>query len=55
MQRKTRTLEAHDRIVGLASRDKTSATPSAVKWLGNVGSHSDEITQDDALDAFDIG
>lgn len=26
----------------------------AVKWLGNAGSHSDDITIDDVMDAYDI-
>lgn len=48
-------LKLHDRIIGLASRDKDlSDSLLAVKWLGNIGSHSDEISRDDVFDAFDI-
>lgn len=48
-------LPLHQRIVNLANRDQElSLSLLAVKWLGNVGSHSDELTKDDLYDAFDI-
>ena len=48
-------LSLHTRIVGLARRDKDlSDSLLAVKWLGNAGSHTDELTQDDIFDALDI-
>jgi hypothetical protein len=48
-------LSLHMRITGLARRDKDlSDSLLAVKWLGNVGSHTDELTQDDVFDALDI-
>lgn len=48
-------LSLHDRIINIALRDKQlSDSLLAVKWLGNVGSHSDDISQDDIYDAFDI-
>lgn len=48
-------IKLHDRIKNLALRDNDlSESLLAVKWLGNVGSHSDEISRDDVFDAFDI-
>jgi hypothetical protein len=48
-------LKLHQRIVNLARRDKEpSDSLLAVKWLGNVGSHTDELSRDDVFDAFDI-
>ena len=45
----------HSRIVGLARRDKgLSDSLLAVKWLGNAGSHADELTRNDIFDALDI-
>lgn len=45
----------HERIISFASIDNSlSESLQAVKWLGNVGSHSDEISRDDVFDAFDI-
>jgi hypothetical protein len=48
-------LSPHVRIVGMAKRDKElSDSLLAVKWLGNVGSHSDDLSRDDIFDALDI-
>lgn len=48
-------LTLHTRIASLATRDKElSESLLAVKWLGNVGSHSDELSREDIFDAFDI-
>ena len=48
-------LSLHTRIVGLARRDKDlSDSLLAVKWLGNAGSHTNELTQVDIFDALDI-
>jgi Domain of unknown function (DUF4145) len=48
-------LSLHTRILGLAHRDKDlSEALLAAKWLGNAGSHSDDLTQDDVCDALDI-
>jgi hypothetical protein len=48
-------LTLHARIVSVAIRDKElSESLLAVKWLGNVGSHSDELSRDDIFDALDI-
>lgn len=48
-------LPLHTRIVNIASRDKQlSESLLAVKWLGNVGSHSDDLTREDIFDALDI-
>ena len=48
-------LSLHNRIVGIASRDQElSEALLAVKWLGNAGSHTDELTQDDVFDALEI-
>jgi len=50
-----RTPGPYTRIVNLAERDKElSESLLAVKWLGNVGSHSDELSREDIFDAFDI-
>lgn len=62
-QRKTRTirkgkrerLALHDRILGMPAKYKALTDPLlAIKWLGNVGSHTDKITRDDVFDALDI-
>jgi hypothetical protein len=48
-------LSLHARIMSLAKRDKDlSDSLLAVKWLGNAGSHADELTKDDIYDALDI-
>jgi len=48
-------ISLHERIKGLANRDpELSKLLLAVKWLGNIGSHSAEITRDDVFDAYDI-
>jgi hypothetical protein len=48
-------LPLHARIVNVASRDKAlSESLLAVKWLGNAGSHSEELSRDDIFDALDI-
>jgi hypothetical protein len=48
-------LALHSRIVSVGARDKQlSDSLLAVKWLGNVGSHSDELSREDIFDALDI-
>jgi hypothetical protein len=50
-------LSLHDRIVRFQKVDKTSADYLfAVKWLGNVGSHSgpDKLPHDHLLDGFEL-
>jgi hypothetical protein len=48
-------LSLHERIISLGTRDKDlSDSLLAVKWLGNVGSHTDSVSRDDVFDAFDI-
>ncbi len=48
-------LSLHQRIGNLATRDKElSESLLAVKWLGNIGSHSDDLSRKDIFDAFDI-
>ncbi len=48
-------LSLHIRILGLARRDKDlSDALLAAKWLGNAGSHTDDLTQNDVCDALDI-
>lgn len=50
-----RLLSLHQRIVALAARDQEmSDSLLAVKWLGNVGSHRDQLTRDDVFDALDL-
>jgi hypothetical protein len=45
----------HKRITELAKRKKdVGEALLAVKWLGNAGSHTDELTQNDVYDALDI-
>ena len=45
----------HQRILNLGKRDQELCQSLlAVKWLGNVGSHSDDISRDDVCDALDI-
>lgn len=48
-------LPLHTRIDSLATRDKElSDALLAVKWLGNAGSHSDDLLREDIFDALDI-
>lgn len=48
-------LNLHTRIDALARRDKElSDSLLAVKWLGNVASHTDDLSQEDIFDALDI-
>jgi hypothetical protein len=52
---KTLRVPLHERIEGLGKRDKgLSDRLLAVKWIGNAGSHKDELTRDDVFDALDI-
>lgn len=48
-------LSLHQRIINLSKKDKDlSDSLLAVKWLGNSGSHADELSDDDLYDALDI-
>lgn len=48
-------LTLHQRIVNLGERDKgLSDSLLAVKWLGNAGSHTNELSRKDIFDALDI-
>ena len=45
----------HERIKNYKERDEQrGAALLAVKWVGNAGSHADDISRDDVYDAFDI-
>jgi hypothetical protein len=45
----------HDRIIGFRSSNSDTANSLlAMKWLGNEGSHTDKITKNDVLDAYEI-
>lgn len=45
----------HARIESYEAKNTECATKlMAVKWIGNAGSHSSEISQDDILDGFDL-
>ena len=48
-------ISLHNRIVALGARDRAlSDSLLAIKWLGNVGSHSDAVSRSDVFDALDI-
>ncbi len=48
-------LKLHDRIVEFAKSDaENGAILLAIKWVGNGGSHTDSLTRDSVLDAFDM-
>jgi hypothetical protein len=45
----------HSRIVGVSTRDdQLGQSLLAVKWIGNAGSHTDELTTAEIYDALDI-
>ena len=45
----------HQRIENYKERDEQRGSALlAVKWVGNVGSHADDISREDVYDAFDI-
>jgi len=45
----------HDRIVEFQKKDQENGDILlAIKWLGNSGSHTSNLTRDDVLDAFDM-
>lgn len=45
----------HDRIMNLPKKYSTvKDSLLAIKWLGNAGSHTEDIKRDDIYDAFDI-
>src|SRR5207248_10480829 len=47
--------DLHQRIENYKKRDEQRGTALlAVKWVGNAGSHADDISRDDVYDAFDI-
>jgi hypothetical protein len=48
-------LSLHQRIVVLKTRIPSVADALlAIKWMGNAGSHSGQVTRDDVFDAYDI-
>ena len=48
-------LSLHSRIDRFLKKDsRIGEILLAVKWLGNVGSHSNELTKEDVLDAFEL-
>ena len=48
-------LSLHDRLVRFAAKQpELSEALMAVKWLGNAGSHSSPVTEDDIRDGFEI-
>lgn len=50
-----RRLTLHSRIEDFAKTDDGNGTfLSAIKWLGNSGSHPGGLTREDVLDAFDM-
>jgi hypothetical protein len=52
---KKQRINLHDRIVAFQSRQPEVAKKLfAIKWLGNEGSHTDNITKNDVLDAYEI-
>jgi hypothetical protein len=45
----------HERIEKYKERDEERGSAMlAVKWVGNAGSHADDIARDNVYDAFDI-
>ena len=52
---KRRPINLHNRIVDYEKTNSEIAKRLlAIKWLGNMGSHSSELTKDDVLDAYEI-
>lgn len=52
-KRKKRSL--HDRILAYKVQNSTVADHLlAIKWIGNFGSHVDDVTKDDILDAYQL-
>lgn len=48
-------LPLHDRIELLKTREPDAyAALMAIKWLGNAGSHTDDLNREDVFKAFDI-
>jgi hypothetical protein len=47
--------DLHQRIENYTKQDEQRGTALlAVKWVGNAGSHADNISRDEVYDAFDI-
>src|SRR5262249_18284642 len=45
----------HQRIENYKKRDEQRGTALlAIKWVGNTGSHADELSRNDVYNAFDI-
>lgn len=54
-QKRRQTLTLHQRIKNFGNKDREiSDALEAIKWVGNVGTHSSDISQDDVFDALDI-
>ena len=52
---KRKSINLHGRIVEFEKKDPENAKKLfAIKWLGNEGSHTDTITKNDVLDAYEI-
>ncbi len=48
-------INLHNRIIEFEkSNPETAKKLFAIKWLGNEGSHSDKLTKNDVLDAYEI-
>lgn len=53
--KKRRSLSLHERIELFEKKNSEVANYlMAIKWIGNAGSHDEEITNDDILDGLDI-
>ena len=54
--RKKKLLNLHERIekYGESRTDKVCDNLTALKWIGNSGSHDDKLSVDDILNAFEI-
>lgn len=53
--KKRRNRSLHDRIELFGKKDpKVAEHLMAIKWIGNVGSHQGEITNEDLLDGFEL-
>jgi len=54
-QRRRKSITLHQRIKNFSKRDpELSSALEAIKWVGNIGAHSSEISKDDLFDALDI-
>jgi hypothetical protein len=55
LPRQQKELSLHQRIKNYTTRDAERGNALlALKWIGNAGSHADELSRDDVYQAFDI-